>query len=98
LIKPQCFALVCGFANYCRSTYWCGLFSRQEKHKSVAFDVKQTRFLPNSVSADSTKFLGILSVDCIPNRRYFINATNWLFSKKEMNTKLIQTNYGIIIT
>jgi hypothetical protein len=32
------------------------IFKQQEKHKSVAFDVKQTRILPNSVSADSTKF------------------------------------------
>jgi hypothetical protein len=58
------------------------IFKQLESKKSVAFDVKQTRILPNSVSADSTKFLGILSVDCIPNRRYFINATNWLFSKR----------------
>jgi hypothetical protein len=31
-------------------------FQAAGKHKSVAFDVKQTRILPNSVSADSTKF------------------------------------------
>jgi hypothetical protein len=57
------------------------IFKQLESTKAL-LDVKQTRILPNSVSADSTKFLGILSVDCIPNRRYFINATNWLFSKR----------------
>ena len=74
----------CGFANYSDSTNWCSLFSSSGKSKkSIVFDLKQTRIFPNSVSADSTKFFRYFwSVGCIPNCRYFINDTNWLFSKK----------------
>jgi hypothetical protein len=32
------------------------IFKQLEEQKNIAFDVKQTRILPNSVSADSTKF------------------------------------------
>ena len=36
--------------------------------KALAFDLKQTRFFPDSVSAYSTKFFRYFwSVDCIPN-------------------------------
>jgi hypothetical protein len=38
------------------------LIFKQLKSKKSCFDLKQTRIFPNSVSADSTKFLGIFGV------------------------------------
>jgi hypothetical protein len=72
---------VCGLPIIAVQLIGAAYFQAAGRQKKALTLSKQGFFLI-PFSADSTKFLGILSVDCIPNRRYFINATNWLFSKK----------------
>jgi Na+-driven multidrug efflux pump len=86
---------VCGFAIIAVQLIG-GLFSAAGKHKSVAFDVKQTRILPNSLVLILPNFLGILVWIAFPIADILSTLLTGYFLKKEMNTKLIQTNYGIL--